>query len=874
MRTLHADLTSAQQEASRNPFVRVRFDIPGEADEIFDTGDSPNRIRGVHDWEEPFGGGATVRISNYDQHFKSINLRGRAVDIGWGFICAGDEERYSKTRRVWVLTQRDISMEGELVTELYCIDDWYRMAAMHLINAGVVLTGEIVNGSDFELGETITGSNSGATGKLGLVGENYIVVVGVSGTFEEDEDADGASASCDVLTAVTSQSAAAGMIYNENVTILNIMKAITSGIIDDVTLEEDDPDDTIATYKPFINASLGTRVRYLVRQLLMMSKCGGRLENDDELHLYYLNTGDSAVYTFDSDHAFYVEVRERAVILPNKVIFTDNMPDVTGEVGTYFGVAQDDDSVDTIGEFTTIEVNQSIGSDAEAENLAKAWIAHRVAENNQGRVVAPMECGLELYDMIEVSDTRADVTVTARIGRIDRIFEPGTSTKGSAKYQVEFRLGGLLSEAGAGMPGMPEAVEWDIRDISYTTKKEKVTLRKAVYPWQLLQSVQPYVCDIDFTATSRNAISWGAGTITFQDGSTHSINSGSKSSVTTGWLYFDLEDNVLHYTTSFANCCAPGCGLVAFVAAGSEIGTTCLVWPTRGKEPLLNADVIACMTLSALTANVGNLSAGVIDGVVIYGGGNREVEISENGLFLNLDESLKLYDGEDDWAGEFDTFGGDTVRIRARAPYLFRVESAEDDIELYAGGHDVVPGVTNTDLGYAGTWWDDVNASDFIDRTPSPLKVSNALDKLKSLDSHLSTRKRKGHPDKEIETFDRESLPSELIVPVAQRDFDKSERKYQRDILVKSKLIEKIGKHKDRLLVLSNIGQEKLAKLGKGHLIDKMKQVITYEEEELANITEPVRMVPQPGISITATIGLLLSAVKELSDKVEKLEGG
>lgn len=853
MRTLHADLTTAQQEAARTPYVRVRFDIPGSADEVFTTADSPARVKLVLDWEEPYGGGATIRISNYDQHFKTIDLRGRAVDIGWGFLCAGDENRYVKTRRVWVLNQRDISMEGELVTEFLCIDDWYRMAAARLINAGVKLTGTIVNGSDFVLGETITGSVSGATGKLALVGSDFIVVTSVSGTFQTAnggaDDADGADASCDALTAVTSQSAAGGVIYNEDTTIINILKSVTSGIVDDVTLDEDDPDDTIDTYEPLIEAGLGTSVRWLVRQLLMMSKCGARIENDDELHVLYLDTGDAAQYSFDSDHAFLVDIREQAIIIPNKVYFVDNLPDSTGEVATYVGTAEDADSVAAIGTFSTIEVNPSIGSDAEAVALAEAWIAHRVAEAAQGRVIAPMECGLELYDMIEVADSRADVTVTARVGRIDRRFEPG-------KYEIELRLGGLLEEPGAGMPGQPDPVEWDIRDISVTTRKDRVRLRSVVYPWQLFQSIQPYVCDITFAATDKDTITWGAGTITFADGSTLSIDAETTGiDITTGWLYFTLGDSTLNYTTSFADCVAPNCGLVAFVAQGTETGATALVWPAAGKVPLLNADILTVMTLSALTANVGTLTAGIINGVTIYCGGEA-IKMDADGIEIYGSELHWHNTPQKDLCGSALGFNDD-LRIIAEggAGSVLWLESEQNDILLDPGTYDVAPVSTAVDLGNATYYFDDINYSDLFDRTPSAKYIHNALAKIKSITIYAGEVIKKGVKTGIMEErLNRDTYPPELISAVTQEDIDKAEEQYQKRVRNKQAAVQ-------RLSVLNALPKKSRRDLAEIRLMEK------YMSREV------VKLEPQPGVSMNATIGLLLSAIKELTERVEQLEG-
>jgi len=828
MRGLTGTLEAAQQGTTAPPYLRVQFVLTGEVNVIFTTADgdptgSANRILAIDDWEEPYGGACVIRLRNSDQYFKAVDWRGERVYIGYGFV-TGEGNEYSESRRVWIINQRDISIEGELVTEFQCVDDWARIASTLLISAGVKLTGTLVNSDAFVLGETITGSVSNATGKLAGVGSNYITVIDVTGTFQTADggadDADGASASCDALTAVATQSAAGGGLWNKDTTILNILKAILSGLVDDVALDSDDPDNTINTHSPLLILPTGARVRAVVRQLLQMSKCGARISSaDDELHVLYLNTAADSVYDYNSDHAFKVDIREEAAILPNQVLFVDQLPSVTGDAPSYFGTAES--SARDIGNFLAIEVDPTITSDAEAVKRAEAWIAQREAEAHQGLVVAPMNCGQELYDMVEITDTRADVTVKGRVGRIDRHYSPG-------RYEITVRLGGILVTPGAMMPG-PDAVDWDIKDISTTTPRDDrlITLRKVVYPWQLWKAVQPYVCDIAFTAEDKDTISWTEGTIYFADGSSLTIEANaSQDLASAGWLYFTEGSATLTFTASFADCVAPTHGLVAFVAPGAETGQTALVWPAAGKEPLLNADIITCMTLSALTANCGTITAGTIQGV----------------LFKLYGDYFELYDvnGAPELMGYLKSF---STKIELESVSGDIELDAAEDIELYPyTGYVVrcsrtIRGTSTTgaqDLGDDTYYWGEVHYASLHEHSPMRM-FKDALDKIKKIKTKVVDG---------IEVDDKESYPKELvrkITPEIVRRFDKE---YEHDM---EKYNKTLAEFKER------------RKVGRGGKRPPIK---------------PEKPIPTPSVCTNDMLGLILSAIKELTERVEQLEAG
>lgn len=602
MRTLDAALITKQQADDHIPYMRVHFSDRVSTTYTFTTKDSPNRCHYVEQWEEPYSGVAIIRLSNYDGYFTAKDLRGYSVTVGWGWELTGSPGAtwYSNAADMRIRVQRDISFEGTLLTEFYCVSKWAEIEASYVLAAGKKLTGSIINGSDFVLGETITGSVSGATGILTIVGSNYIVVTRVSGTFQAAEDADGASASCDTLSAISVNYGP--MVYKAADTATSSrIGALLSNMVTGVTVDEDDDDGNMAA-APLLAVSAGTSVRDVIRQMLLKSKCGMRYENDDYIHILYLDMTDTAQYEFDSNHAFFTNLRERTIIMPNTVIFVDQMPDADGNAATYKGTANDPTSVAAIGELSTIQSDNSITSDDDATKRAEAWIAQQVAEAYQGQVVTPMECGLEVYDMVQCVDSRLNVTAKGRIGRIERVFEPSTST-----YETRINLGGLLSVPGA-MDTGNTSIDDDLHGITNKVDPTKHKLPKQVITFQLPPALLPYTLDIAFAATDNDDITWGAGTITFADKSTQSIQAGSLNLANANpyYLYCTIGDDTLNNTQTFGDAVGGNNILVAFAIKGANTSTKALIVAgTQG--PKLFVD-----TLSSITANFGLMSAGEV----------------------------------------------------------------------------------------------------------------------------------------------------------------------------------------------------------------------------------------------------------------------
>ena len=77
MKQVSNALILAQQNDDRTPFVRVYINSVA-----YDTTD---RVLAVVEFQSPYGDGAEILLDNSDQNFKTSDLIGYKVNLGWGF---------------------------------------------------------------------------------------------------------------------------------------------------------------------------------------------------------------------------------------------------------------------------------------------------------------------------------------------------------------------------------------------------------------------------------------------------------------------------------------------------------------------------------------------------------------------------------------------------------------------------------------------------------------------------------------------------------------------------------------------------------------------------------------------------------------------
>ena len=133
MRSLHADLATAQKSATRTPYVRLAFTRSGESSYTYTTADSPNLIVAVRYTPEAFNTYAIVILNN--SALTLPDLEGYLLELGFGYNTASGN-RYEQMSRLWVKKQRLISKGGDVNTLLYLEGTWGRLRNIHDLGWG------------------------------------------------------------------------------------------------------------------------------------------------------------------------------------------------------------------------------------------------------------------------------------------------------------------------------------------------------------------------------------------------------------------------------------------------------------------------------------------------------------------------------------------------------------------------------------------------------------------------------------------------------------------------------------------------------------------------------------------------------------------
>lgn len=443
MRTLHADLTTAQRSTSAPIYTQIVLTSTAAVVTTYTTADTPNLIFGVESDEQQYSGRAVVQLDNSAGTFNSLNFVGQKIQIGWGFTCAGAVNRYSNIPDMWVVSQTEVSRFGRLLTELVCYDIWNMIGEGRVFAGAVKLTGTVTKSADYNpIGQVLTQTATGASGTITHYKSTEILVSNVSGAFAAGTATVGAYLSIS-LTSVTVLSSEAGGAkqYAGNTHIQDIISALLSDWVAAPTLDSDDTGTNYATYMPFYNVYVDAKLSTVIQEMLDFTECGMRMR-DGVMHVLYLNPAPvSADYTYDGVHNIAGCDRTRQLNLPNRIYVIDRDPYDASP--TYKGSYADATSYAALGKYlSAVVVAPSITSDVQATALATSIINRGKQAISSGSIILPMmNVGEEVLDWVTLTDARnSDLAISGRVGRIVRKLDNG-------KYSMVIELGGLKMPA-------------------------------------------------------------------------------------------------------------------------------------------------------------------------------------------------------------------------------------------------------------------------------------------------------------------------------------------------------------------------------------------------------------------------------------------
>lgn len=515
MRTISAALTTAQRAATRKPYIRLELISRDQTDVLtYTTRDTVNRIISVRAAEGMYGGSiaqtdqgivvaAQLILQNHDQHFKSKDLRGYKVNIGWGFETPPGTGAYSEGEPFWIITQREYSEAGVSVVELLCFSAWQyndlkaimgdaigglyqskdqtiRHAMMDIFTADADSVQQDDGGSFTD--ETTDAGDNGADDVLPLPttpATNDAFYIGDGDIFDR--------VSQEITTAGVGTWTITWEYYNGSWTALSNVVDNTTGftVAGLKVLSYDLPTDwqdvsVNGTTKKWIrgrvSAFTSITTQPKIGRLGINRHWGVQVDTSDGIENDY-----KPLYIAEYARARGRVVRDLTLMMQSKVLmkklewiidqFTPSpaSADYTydiDDVHTFFssgretslvipnritavdnaperhlfsGTDNDATSQGDIGIVMEIIENHGITSNTIAASVASRKLEHIVQASKQGEVIAPMQINQEPWDWVEIKDPRMNQTYTGRVGNILREYIPANGI-----YQISIGMGARI----------------------------------------------------------------------------------------------------------------------------------------------------------------------------------------------------------------------------------------------------------------------------------------------------------------------------------------------------------------------------------------------------------------------------------------------
>ena len=511
---------------------KVTVTVSGDT---YDTADSPTRVVSVDENQQVWGGRTVILLDNSDDGLIAKTYQGKSLDLTWGFT--GDAG--SASGKLYVEQQRFVSRAGKLLLELQCCDGFGLLQKVKVVDGGCYWN-HAWQTSD-ELADKVLPS--------------------------------GAAIPSDLIDDIVAHS---------DKTPQNIVTATILAAVNKVVDTGTDSDTNYTTRKPKVS---GRNALDVVVQAMQVTSSYLLWKNDEKF--YVVNPSQHAtVHSFDDANESWSSVESNAVVIPNRVVWWYLDGDTWSSQS-----AVDSTSYSAMGFYVDEHYGfdpedwEAVTTSDEASALATAKMTKLQLQAAKGTLIAPMHCGIELYDAISITDNRYGTpqTFTGYVFGIRREYGRGI-------YRITLTLGGMERYVGE------DNKVYDIR------VEKPATVAPPAPDWSTIlpKAIQGFDTDITFSETDYDTVAWTSGTITFYDGTTQSIDAGNTGNLATAdiyYIWFDLDDESpgtlkVDSRANYLSAFDEKIGLLCLVQRGSASDIAPTIIPSYGKEPLITPDVI------------------------------------------------------------------------------------------------------------------------------------------------------------------------------------------------------------------------------------------------------------------------------------------
>lgn len=168
------------------------------------------------------------------------------------------------------------------------------------------------------------------------------------------------------------------------------------------------------------------------KKALAFCGCKARIEYDGEVHIF-VPEATTPEYVYDdvvTGHNFYEKSVRKRLTIPNKVIVSSH-PDHELQ---YTGTATDNASYTALLRYITDYRYIRATSNQQCQDIAEAMIKNHQLAAERGHGFAPMNCGQEVFDYVNIVDSKVGDERAGNIGYINREYSQG-------RFTMEFRFG-------------------------------------------------------------------------------------------------------------------------------------------------------------------------------------------------------------------------------------------------------------------------------------------------------------------------------------------------------------------------------------------------------------------------------------------------
>lgn len=433
MRTIHADLQTAQESLSSTSYI-----------DLYIGGTQySSKIIAIKHKQLPFQEQAIIWLDNSDRTFDSVDLRGFEFFIGYGYVCSGSVNRFlgdgltagvnPSMPSLWVKEQDIISVMGKSVCVLTATGMWDKLRDLQILMSAVNtvisfpetgytpcietdLTKQVVD-DGAEIGALVGYDNNlrkwFLTTASTVAGGSLVQLTLGTGTGTTEYDS--------ALRTVDYSYSFGGVQTIKDIIVIVLNEA---GMTLNATIQDDG---IIDTFKPFFATNvvdMPSLASMLVNSsvnnigLLQMTKGYLKPEANNVHKFVFPQDSDLVNQTYYSYQSPYFKdfINKSNLTVPNSIIVYWGANPITyqwdtPETQAYLdlpGTATDAESIAAYEEIIQVFFAPEIGNLTDANKRAEALLARYKAEKESGTVTLPFhDCSVELFDKIKIIDARS-----------------------------------------------------------------------------------------------------------------------------------------------------------------------------------------------------------------------------------------------------------------------------------------------------------------------------------------------------------------------------------------------------------------------------------------------------------------------------------